>query len=187
MDPGAEFASLALLVAKADILHFAPEVIFNLPPSNRLKSYLQPSWPNVQSTLVSFSSAVTEGVGIGALDPQLPLLGSLLAYKLVGMFFSLVISIITAVLIILLALLIYSLLLISVESRNFDVAVMRMIGTSRLGVCRLIIVQSLFISLPPWLLGLAVANPLITAALSSAVEGRSESLYVKHHFCTQKL
>jgi ABC-type antimicrobial peptide transport system permease subunit len=178
IDPSPEYVDLVRLVARTDLLQFAPEVVFNLPPSNRLKTYLQSSWPNVQSAVILFSSLVSEGVGIGALSLKLPLLASLLQYNLVSMFFSLVISIITAVLIILLALLIYSLLLISVEARNFDVAVMRMVGTSRLGVCRLIIVQSLFISLPPWLLGLAVANPLITSALSAAVEGRSESLYV---------
>lgn len=178
MDPHPRYANLVRLVATADISHFAPEVVFNLPPSNRLKTYLQSNWADVQSSLIYFSSQVSEGVGIGALDLKVPLLSSLLTYNVVSMFFSLVISIITSVLIVLLALLIYSLLLISVESRNFDIAVMRMIGTSRLGVCRLIIVQSLFIALPPWLLGLAVANPLISFALSAAVEGRSESLYV---------
>ena len=73
---------------------------------------------------------------------------------------------------------IYSLLLISVESRNFDIAVMRMVGTSRLGVCRLIIVQALFIAVPPWILGLLCSVPLIKLALGAVVEGRSESLYV---------
>jgi ABC-type lipoprotein release transport system permease subunit len=178
IDPDPRYADLIRLVARTDLLQFAPEVVFNLPPSNRLKTYLQSSWPSVQSAIILFSSLVSEGVGIGALNLKLPLLQSMLAFNLVSMFFSLVISIITTVLIILLALLIYSLLLISVESRNFDVAVMRMVGTSRLGVCRLIIVQALFISVPPWLLGIAVANPLITFALSAAVEGRSESLYV---------
>lgn len=178
MDPHPRYANLMRLVATADISHFAPEVVFNLPPSNRLKTYLQSNWADVQQSLIYFSSQVSEGVGIGALDLKVPLLGSLLTFNVVSMFFSLVISIITTVLIVLLALLIYSLLLISVESRNFDIAVMRMIGTSRIGVCRLIIVQSLFIALPPWLLGLAVANPLISYALSTAVEGRSESLYV---------
>ena len=178
MEPKPEYADLVRLVARADLLQFAPEVVFNLPPSNRLKTYLQSSWPNVQSAIILFSSLVSEGVGIGALNLKLPLLASMLSFNVVSMFFSMVISIITAVLIILLALLIYSLLLISVEARNFDVAVMRMVGTSRLGVCRLIIVQSLFIAVPPWLLGLGIANPLITIVLSAAVEGRSESLYV---------
>jgi hypothetical protein len=178
LDPKFSHTGLSTLVVQSDLLNFAPEVIFNLPPANRLKTYLQSSWPDVQAALILFSSLVSEGVGIGTLDSTLPLLRSMLGFNLVSMFFSLVISIITAVLIILLALLIYSLLLISVESRNFDVAVMRMVGTSRLGVCRLIIVQSLFIAVPPWLLGLVVANPLITSALSAAIEGRSESLYV---------
>ena len=169
---------LAPLVAAAQLLNFAPQVIFNLPPPNRLKTYLQSSWPDVQAALILFSGRVSEGVGIGVVDLKLPLLSSLLIYNTISMFFSLVISIITAVLITLLALLIYSLLLISVESRNFDIAVMRMVGTSRLGVCRLIIVQSLFIAVPPWILGLVCAVPLIRMALGAVVEGRSESLNV---------
>jgi len=177
LDP-AYASDLALLAAAADLLNFAPEVIFNLPPPNRLKTYLSSSWPDVQAALILFSGRVSEGVGIGVVELKLPLLSSLLLYNTISMFFSLVISIITAVLITLLALLIYSLLLISVESRNFDIAVMRMVGTSRLGVCRLIIVQSLFIAVPPWILGLLCAIPLIKMALGAVVEGRSESLNI---------
>ena len=70
------------------------------------------------------------------------------------MFLGLLITIVVSLLASLSVLLIYSLMLINVESRTFEIGVMRMLGFERLGIIQLLFVQSFGYSLPAIVLGL---------------------------------
>ena len=58
-------------------------------------------------------------------------------------------------------LLIYALLMISVETKTFDIAVMRLIGLSKFGFVTMIFTQSALFVLPSMFLGFAGAIPCI--------------------------
>lgn len=73
----------------------------------------------------------------------------------------LIFDIIIMLFVILSILLIYSLLMISVETKTFEIGVMRMVGLSKTGLITLIIIQSMFFVLPAIVLGFSVCFPLL--------------------------
>lgn len=77
------------------------------------------------------------------------------------MFLGLIFDIIILLFIILSILLIYSLLMISVETKTFEIGVMRMVGLSKLGLVTLVILQSLMFVVPAIVLGFILCFPLL--------------------------
>lgn len=56
------------------------------------------------------------------------------------------------------AMLLYALLLISVETRTFELAVHRMIGFTRPGLVQLLVTQAVLLSIPAWAIGLLLGQ-----------------------------
>jgi ABC-type antimicrobial peptide transport system permease subunit len=79
------------------------------------------------------------------------------------MFLGLIFDMIVLLFIVLSVLLIYSLLLISVESKSFEYGVMRMQGLSKSGLIYMIVLQSVMFVLPSLLIGFAVSIPTLAA------------------------
>src|SRR3990167_10086710 len=71
-----------------------------------------------------------------------------------------IMHIIIFILLFLSILLIYSLLMVSVESKTYEIGILRMIGMSRLGIVELLIIQSFLYALPAWILGIIFAEVL---------------------------
>ena len=63
-------------------------------------------------------------------------------------------NIIIIILLFLSILLIYSLLMINVDTRTFEVGVLRMIGSKRSGIVELMLLQAFSYAIPSWALGL---------------------------------
>ena len=60
-------------------------------------------------------------------------------------------------------LLIYSLLLISVETKTFEIGVMRLVGLTKAGFVGMILTQACMFVFPAVILGFAVAPPITYA------------------------
>jgi ABC-type antimicrobial peptide transport system permease subunit len=73
----------------------------------------------------------------------------------------LIFDILLIIFIIVACLLIYSLLLMSVETKTFDIAVMRLLGLTQKGFIGLILVQASFFVIPSVILGFILAFPTI--------------------------
>lgn len=73
----------------------------------------------------------------------------------------LVFDIIILLFIILSVLLIYSLLMINVESKSFEFGVMRMVGLSKGGIINMVLLQSFMFVLPSVVVGFALSFPTI--------------------------
>lgn len=54
--------------------------------------------------------------------------------------------------------LIYSLLMVSVETKTFEMGIFRMVGMNRIGLVGLIVVQALMYAVPAWVLGLVTSQ-----------------------------
>jgi ABC-type antimicrobial peptide transport system permease subunit len=74
----------------------------------------------------------------------------------------LVFDIIILLFIILSVLLIYSLLMINVESKSFEFGVMRMVGLSKGGIINMVLLQSFMFVLPSVVVGFALSFPTIS-------------------------
>jgi len=61
-------------------------------------------------------------------------------------------------------LLIYSLLLVSVESRTFELGILRMIGLNRVGLVQLLLVHAMMFAVPAWAIGLLLGQFIYVGA-----------------------
>jgi ABC-type antimicrobial peptide transport system permease subunit len=85
------------------------------------------------------------------------------SYRFFALFLGLILNIIILFIFFLSVLLIYSLLMVSVESRTFELGILRMVGMTRGRLVGLVVTQALFYSVPGIALGLPVAQGLAIA------------------------
>jgi hypothetical protein len=164
MVPGAPGLALSADFAAADAMALAESISFNFPPP-RLEAYLSHDYGQVKRKVLSFVGRLSAILGYDKVNVSLTLLRELEQLRIVSMFLSLIINVIVTALSGLLILLIYSLLIVSVETRTFDLGVQRMVGMSRGGVVQLLVVQTLVQSVPGCCLGLLMGHGLSAALL----------------------
>ena len=89
------------------------------------------------------------------------LLDALISYDYALMFIGLIFDILLIIFIVVAILLIYSLLMISVEKKTFEFGVMRLVGLTKFGFVGMILTQAGLFVLPAVLLGFILSFPLI--------------------------
>ncbi|KAH3732931.1 DUF214 family protein [Pelomyxa schiedti] len=107
--------------------------------------------------------------GFNNIDVSLPVLDSIINFSFVTLFLGLLINISIVILLFLSVILIYSLLMINVETCTFEMGVMCTLGTSKLGVIGLMITQAMAYALPSWILGMCFAQ-LVEVFIAKAFE-----------------
>uniref|UniRef100_A0A6B2KXH2 ABC3 transporter permease C-terminal domain-containing protein n=1 Tax=Arcella intermedia TaxID=1963864 RepID=A0A6B2KXH2_9EUKA len=147
-----------------DLKEYASMIIVNFP-APRVNAYLDSNYDNIQQNVLSFANELFFKIGFTEIVTDLPVLNGLRKTKIISLFLGLILSIITFILLFLSVLLIYSLLMINVETRTFELGVMRMTGTSRVGVVMLLLVQAFSYAVPSWMLGL-FSGQMVTFLLS---------------------
>jgi ABC-type antimicrobial peptide transport system permease subunit len=160
------------LLSDINLYEYAQQVVFNMPPS-RVTRYNKKQFKDIKMMVTQFASAVLYYSGFDQLNPSYPMLDYMEKTTYFSLFLGLIVNIIIVILSILSLILIYSLLMISVENRTFELGVMRMIGTQRIGLLQLIFMQSLFFAIPGIILGLVIGQLgyLATAYIMSFVFG----------------
>ena len=88
------------------------------------------------------------------------------AYSYAVMFIGLIFSVLLLIFIVVSCLLIYSLLLISVETKTFEIGVMRLTGLTKCGFIGLVLTQAALFVIPSVILGFLFALPCIFAIYS---------------------
>lgn len=73
----------------------------------------------------------------------------------------LIFDIIILLFVIIAILLIYSLLMISVETKTLEMGVIRMVGLSKFGITSMVLLQGLMFVVPAIIFGFALAPPLL--------------------------
>ena len=155
MVPGAE--RLSADFARTDSYALAQTINFNFPPP-RVGAYMSHDYGQVRANVLKFVGRLSAILGYDKVQVSMTLLRELQELRVVSMFLSLVINLIVTALSALLVLLIYSLLIVSVETRAFDLGVSRMVGMTRRGLVQLLLAQTLVQSVPGWALGLFVGR-----------------------------
>uniref|UniRef100_A0A6T7MP60 ABC3 transporter permease C-terminal domain-containing protein n=1 Tax=Hanusia phi TaxID=3032 RepID=A0A6T7MP60_9CRYP len=150
--------------SQIDLYEFAQYLCYNLPPPRSL-FYMKNDYSAVQTKVLQMISRLVTKIGFEFIDARIMLLEELRILRTISIFLGLIINIIIVALVFLLCLLMYSLLIISVENRAFDLGVLRMVGMTRTGVIRLLLLQTFLTSVPGWAIGLLVSKFLIAAVL----------------------
>jgi len=138
---------------------YSEQIIFNL--KNRNQVYLDSNFDNVQVSLVKFASVISKELGVFPYEMELPVYENLYPMRFGALFLGVSLKIIIAVLFLLSIIVIYNLLLVTVETKTFEFGVIRMLGLNKIGVAELILIQALFFVAPGLILGILSSIPLL--------------------------
>ncbi len=152
-------------LAALDAYEYVPVVLANLPPA-RTRTYLSFDERWVTARVSAWASDLVYRAGFPELSVQMPVLAQLQLYNLFGLFLALILDVIIFTLMFLSVLLIYSLLMVAVETKTFETGVMRMLGMPRVRVVQLLLLQAMFFAIPALLIGLLSAQ-LLQAAVAA--------------------
>lgn len=140
-----------------DWRHYATDLVWQLP-GNRLDFYRNSDVPSVRNGVTGFASALLYIIGWYNVPSSLPVFAGVNSYRFFALFFGLLLNLIILFVFLLSTLLIYSLLMVSVESRTFELGILRMVGLTRPRVVALVLCQALAYAVPAIVLGLPVAQ-----------------------------
>jgi ABC-type antimicrobial peptide transport system permease subunit len=152
-----EAAQIATL-ANIPLAEYAAEVALNLPPGDRLDAYISSDADTVVKRLTSFVTAYMWQLGFPHVSADMPISELIHISWALSMMLGLLLNIIASVLVLLSIALVYALLAVAVESRQFEFAVMRLLGAPRSLVAALMLSQSAGMSVPAIVLGLVGAQ-----------------------------
>ena len=118
--------------------------------------YLQP-FDNVMSDIMAHMSFVEDSLGYFPITVEAYIMQDFKMAHLSVTFLQLVFNMVMLLLFMISVLLIYSLLMLSVESKSFELGVMRMVGLSKNNIMALVILQSFMFVIPSIIAGFIVS------------------------------
>mmetsp|Transcript_47018 Transcript_47018/g.65290 ORF Transcript_47018/g.65290 Transcript_47018/m.65290 type:complete len:88 (+) Transcript_47018:250-513(+) len=86
------------------------------------------------------ASNIARELGVYPIEMNLPVLENLFETRFSAMFIGIILNMIVFILFILSLMLLYNLLLVSIETKTYELAVLRVLGLNKVGVISLIIV-----------------------------------------------
>ena len=138
---------------------YSSQVIVN--QKDRMFTYLDTNYDNIQFTITGLASQVANNLGVYPVNIRLPVLSDLYNTRLAAMFLGIILNIIVFILFALSLVLLYNLLLVSVETKTYELAVLRVQGLNKVGIISLILVQSSFFVIPAVVLGIFLSIPIL--------------------------
>ena len=120
------------------IYEYADNFIMTLP-SPRTRYYESVNFDETQKIVTQYANKVTEALGYYPVVIKLGILEEMQTYSQAVMFMGLIFDIIILLFVIIAVLLIYSLLMISVETKTLEMGIIRMVGLSKLGITSMVL------------------------------------------------
>lgn len=102
-------------------------------------------------------------MGFYPVSVQTFILKEMMLYNVAILLFSLIFNVVLLIFIVISMLLIYSLIMIGVETKTFESGIMRMVGISKRGLVLMIFLQSVMFVTPAIILGIILCFPALAA------------------------
>ena len=116
---------------------YATEMVMTMP-SPRYKTYENSDYQVIQDNVLGQLDKILNGIGLYDFGVNTDLLYDMKGYSTSIMFIGLIFDILLLIFVVISCLLIYSLLLISVETKTFENGVMRLVGLTKKGYVAMI-------------------------------------------------
>ena len=110
---------------------------------------------------MSYTNKVVNALDFFQIATMMPLLSNVLNYKMPILYMGLVANILIILFMIIAILLIYALLMISIETKTFEFGVMRLVGLSSRGLISLIAIQAVFFVFPAIVFAFILSVPIL--------------------------
>ena len=130
-------------------------------PNPRVNYYQSSNFYEIQRRVTDYANNVIQDLGFFPVGMKMDVLEKMQSYSNAILMLGLIFDIIILLFIILSVLLIYSLLMINVESKTFEFGVMRMVGLSKTGIISMVLLQSFMFVLPSVLAGFMLSSPTL--------------------------
>lgn len=150
-----------LLEQGADKIYELSDFMMMTLPSPRIDYYKSSNYFDIQKGVTGYANEIIEALGFFPVRMDLDVLKQMETFSQAILFLGLIFDIIILLFVILSVLLIYSLLMISVESKTFEFGVMRMVGLSKTGIVNMVLLQSFMFVLPSVIFGFLFSAPAL--------------------------
>lgn len=130
-------------------------------PDGRYGYYAKPNFNSIKADVLTYFNQMTTDLGYFNVAGNPDVLSYLEPYSYAVLFIGLIFDILLIIFIVVSVLLIYSLLLISVETKTFEIGVMRLVGLTKAGFIGMILTQAGMFVLPAVLLAFACSFPVL--------------------------
>jgi ABC-type antimicrobial peptide transport system permease subunit len=130
-------------------------------PSPRYEWYLSDNFDVIQKKITDYTNNFMDKIGFYPVLAQFFIMKDMEGFSLGILFVHLVFDIVLVIFIIISVLLIYSLLMIGVETKTMETGIMRMVGLSKMSFVGMVILQSIMFALPAIVTGFILIFPLL--------------------------
>uniref|UniRef100_A0A0G4G8H5 ABC3 transporter permease C-terminal domain-containing protein n=1 Tax=Chromera velia CCMP2878 TaxID=1169474 RepID=A0A0G4G8H5_9ALVE len=141
---------------------YSTEVLLNFPPE-RLSAYMDTVYDTILKRTTQFAARAQSRISPTGIALSLPITDGMRPFAQAATFVGLILNVILFVMFLLSIVLIYSLLIISVEASTYKLGILRMLGFNRQNLVELIIVQAAAFVVPALLLGFVIAAGVAVA------------------------
>lgn len=143
-------------------------------PLPRFKWYEPSNYQVIQDTVTELTNELVTNLGFYEVRSYMPLLQTMKLSEVASLLLGLVFGVIIILFITISVLLIYSLLMISVETKTFETGVLRLVGMSKWNCISMILIQSMMFVLPSIVLGYIASIPSLAYVYSFLLKSQSE-------------
>jgi ABC-type antimicrobial peptide transport system permease subunit len=144
--------------AAENLFDWAETAVGVIPPGKRMDYYINSNYDEIQSSVTSFVADLTFRLGFSRLTTDVPIVDQLSILRIFSIFLGLIINVIIFILLFISTVLVFSLLSANIETRTFELAVMRMLGVKQLEMISLLLVQASSYSIFSYPVGIGVAQ-----------------------------
>ncbi|KAA6380953.1 MAG: putative DUF214 family protein, partial [Streblomastix strix] len=153
---------------KSLLYDYASTTVFSYP-GKRTEIYITFNTNGIKKKLLKWATPISYALRFDQLRVNTGLVNMFDAMQQLSMLFQMIAILIIVLLCLISLLLIYSLLMISVDTRTFELGILRMVGLNRIGIFGVLITQALLYSIPGIIIGIVlgiIINSGIIAAIS---------------------
>jgi ABC-type antimicrobial peptide transport system permease subunit len=150
------------MINEKELLYSYADVLTISMPKPRTQKY-EAHIEIVRGVANTYFSAIEEALGFFPVELKSPLLEDLADYSRYVMFVAIIFDLVAILLVIISVLLIYSLLVINVETKTFDIGVQRMVGLTRRGLILMVLIQGVLFVVPALVSAFLVSIPVLMA------------------------
>jgi len=117
-------------------------------PNPRIDYYKESDYDKLQKNVVGYANIIVNALGFFPVSVTCEILKQLQTLSLGLVFIGIIFSVVSLLFIIISVLLIYSLLMITVEEKSFEIGIYRMVGLNKVGLITMVLLKAFFFVLP---------------------------------------
>ena len=136
-----------LLRDSVSTYQLADYVIMNFP-NPRIDYYKESNYDDIQNNVVSYANELVNDLGFFKESVQCKILEELQDLSLGLVFLGILFSIVSLLFVIISVLLVYSLLMVTVEEKSSEIGIYRMVGLNKVGLVTMVLLKAFFFVMP---------------------------------------